>query len=222
MYMTEIRRSDVVGSLLRPGFLTEAYAGRTAGGLALAAFKELEDRAVDAAIALQEACGFEVLTDGEMRRQVFLEQFVSGINGTGAVAAPPVPLRDAQGNVENFVSPLSIVERISYKRSVSTEEYTYARARARREVKVAVPSPFLLWVMWSPTHSAAAYPDPFELFVDAAKIIRAEVLELASLGCRHIQIDAPEILQIHVDPAMRKMFGDLGLPVDRIMSEGVD
>src|ERR1019366_224234 len=47
-------RAEVIGSLLRPGYLKEARSQWTAGKLSTRAFKEVEDRAVDDAIALQE------------------------------------------------------------------------------------------------------------------------------------------------------------------------
>jgi 5-methyltetrahydropteroyltriglutamate--homocysteine methyltransferase len=66
--------ADVVGSLLRPPALLEAQKQLAAGAISHAQFKEIEDRAVDEAIALQESVGLDVLTDGEMRRQSFQSQ----------------------------------------------------------------------------------------------------------------------------------------------------
>ena len=64
-------RTDVVGSLLRPAYLKEARAEYEAGRLTDAEFKQIEDRAVDEAIALQERAGIAVITDGELRRYAF-------------------------------------------------------------------------------------------------------------------------------------------------------
>jgi 5-methyltetrahydropteroyltriglutamate--homocysteine methyltransferase len=47
-------RSDVVGSLLRPAYLIEARQRYAAGAMDAAAFKRIEDRAVDEAVRLQE------------------------------------------------------------------------------------------------------------------------------------------------------------------------
>ena len=52
--MAKFYRAEVIGSLLRPGYLKEARSQWTAGKLSTRAFKEVEDRAVDDAIALQE------------------------------------------------------------------------------------------------------------------------------------------------------------------------
>lgn len=62
-------RADVVGSLLRPTYLREARQGVRQGRVSEAELHAAEDRAVREAIALQEACGLDVITDGEFRRQ---------------------------------------------------------------------------------------------------------------------------------------------------------
>jgi methionine synthase II (cobalamin-independent) len=61
-------RSDVVGSLLRPAYLREARQAAREGRIGPDALRAAEDRAVREAIALQEAAGLDVITDGELRR----------------------------------------------------------------------------------------------------------------------------------------------------------
>ena len=74
-------RSDVVGSLLRPAWLQEARGQVERGTLPAAEFKRIEDRAVDEAVALQEAAGLEVITDGEMRRYAFFGHLIEAVEG---------------------------------------------------------------------------------------------------------------------------------------------
>src|SRR6516225_995075 len=76
--------TDVVGSLLRPVALRKARNEWRAGRLSHAKFKSIEDRAVDEAVALQEAAGLEVVTDGEMRRLSFQSQMTEAVDGFGA------------------------------------------------------------------------------------------------------------------------------------------
>src|SRR5262247_4673753 len=65
----DIARSDVVGSLLRPAYLREVRQGVREGRVSVAELRAVEDRAVLEAIAVQEAAGLDVITDGELRRQ---------------------------------------------------------------------------------------------------------------------------------------------------------
>ena len=75
--------TDVVGSLLRPPELLKARNEIVAGKMTQAAFKAIEDQAVDKAIALQEGVGLEVVTDGEMRRLSFQSQMTEAVAGFG-------------------------------------------------------------------------------------------------------------------------------------------
>jgi hypothetical protein len=64
-----IARSDAVGSLLRPDYLRQARRDTRQGQMSETELHAVEDRAVREAIALQEAVGMDVITDGELRRQ---------------------------------------------------------------------------------------------------------------------------------------------------------
>jgi 5-methyltetrahydropteroyltriglutamate--homocysteine methyltransferase len=76
-------RTDVVGSLLRPAFLLEAREQLDAGKIAEERFAEVEDAAVDEALALQAEAGLDVVTDGEMRRLSFQSQLPAAVDGFG-------------------------------------------------------------------------------------------------------------------------------------------
>ena len=118
-------------------------------------------------------------------------------------------------------NPFTVTGKITQRRKLTIEEFAYNRARATKQVKVTFPSPLLFYTAWSPTLSAAAYKDPYELFIDAAAIIHAEARALADLGCTYIQIDAPDIGSI-VDPENRDLREELGMPTERTLTEGLD
>ena len=87
-------KSDVVGSLLRPAFLMDARAALDRGDLTPAEFKAVEDRAVDEAVALQEAAGLDVVTDGEVRRLAFYGHLVDALEGFDNRAGWSITFRD--------------------------------------------------------------------------------------------------------------------------------
>lgn len=62
-------------------------------------------------------------------------------------------------------------------------------------------------------------PDPFDMFADGARLIQEEIQELARLGCRYVQIDAPEIAQL-VDESQRGVWDRAGILVDRVLTDG--
>jgi 5-methyltetrahydropteroyltriglutamate--homocysteine methyltransferase len=215
-------RADVIGSLLRPRYLWEARAALDAGQVSAAEFKRIEDRAVDAAIALQEGCGLDVVTDGELRRFSFLDQLLGEIEGGTDIQGAAVRFHAQDPSQDwDWHPPVTITGKIRARRQITLEEFTYARARARRPVKVTLPSPLLLYGAWSPELSTAAYADPWEMFADAAAIMREEAKTLARLGCTYIQIDAPDLGTL-VDPENRELRESLGMPTERTLTEGVD
>ena len=90
-------RTDVVGSLLRPTYLKEARAEYEAGRLTAQAFKQVEDRAVSEAVALQERAGLAVVTDGEMRRYAFYGHLIEAVAGFDKYGGWAIPFRDEAG-----------------------------------------------------------------------------------------------------------------------------
>lgn len=214
-------RAEPIGSMLRPGWLTDARRRMRRGEISAAAFKRIEDRAVDEAIALQENAGLAVVNDGEQRRLSFLGSLVETTEGLTRTAGLTKPWRTDAGSVEQLSLGLAATSRLKRRRSLVGEEFAYARARAKAPLKVTLPSPMMLFMFWSPEESSAAYRDPFELFADGAAVIREEISELARLGCEYIQIDAPE-LAILVDPSARaEVFDRNGIDPARVLDEGV-
>jgi 5-methyltetrahydropteroyltriglutamate--homocysteine methyltransferase len=220
--MSDWGRADVVGSLLRPQALRAARAERMAGTLRPAEYKRIEDAAVDAAIALQEECGLDVVTDGEMRRMFFTGVITDALDGIEFVTGAPTTWhRAGSDETETIELPVVVAGKLRRRGSLGTEEFAYARGRASKRLKVTLPSPLMLSYFWSPEHSRAAYDDPFEMFADAAEIIRAQAAELVTMGCEYIQYDAPELATI-VDPAQADFFDGLGIAPARMLTEGID
>ena len=223
--MTNEFRADTVGSLLRPDYLLEARTKFEAGEIAPADYKVVEDRAVDQVIAMQEGAGLDVVTDGELRRHTFIDQLLEAVYGLTPDPASdhiPVPFHDESGSEQSvFKVPMSVTEKLTRRRMMTVEEYAYARAVARRPVKVTLPSPLMLFLGWSPERSRDAYADPFELFADGLALMREEAQELARLGCTYIQVDAPDFGQL-VDESQQQLWEQAGISIERVMTEGVE
>jgi 5-methyltetrahydropteroyltriglutamate--homocysteine methyltransferase len=214
-------RAEVVGSMLRPAYLKEARAAFETSQITTAQFKRIEDRAVDQVIAAQEGAGVEVVTDGEMRRFLFMGPITETVAGIEFVdQGTSMPWASPDGELE-WTSPAAVTATLHKKRSLVAEEYSYARARARLPLKVTVPSPLVLYGFWNTTYSTAAYADPFAMFTDAAAVGRSEIEELVALGCEYIQVDAPELATL-VDPRVRDWAEAQGMPADRMLTEGID
>lgn len=145
-----IYRTDVVGSLLRPPWLVQARQELRAGALPLEAYKEIEDRAVAEAIAIQEQAGVDVVTDGEMRRDIFFDVFVSGMTGFSRAVAHTVRFRGKQAEDAMAVQvPFTVTDKIAARSSPALEQFLAVKDKTERPVKVTLPSPMLIGGFWS-------------------------------------------------------------------------
>lgn len=223
--MTIQAHSDVVGSLLRPAELLDAQAQYERGDLTTAQFKRVEDRAVDQALRLQEECGMDVVTDGEMRRMSFQSQLPASVEGFADWDLDAFLWgewrSDELGDVRIERPPLAVVEKLRRKRFLSTEEFAYARGRTDRILKVTLPSPSLFANFWDPDRSAPAYRSLEEFLGDVATLLREEVDELVRLGATYLQIDAPHY-PLLLDPRYRDFYESRGRPADRWLDLGLE
>ncbi|GAA5038866.1 5-methyltetrahydropteroyltriglutamate--homocysteine methyltransferase [Thermocatellispora tengchongensis] len=213
-------RCQAIGSLLRPGYLVSARAEFKAGRITAAEMKAVEDRAAEEALRLQEAAGLDVVNDGEMRRTSFMDHLLATVPGALEHEAP-IEADSESGGTYTVDNPIAVVERITPARNISVEEYVYLRGRTDRPIKITVPSPLMLYAFWSAERSSAAYPDPFDLFTDWTALLRAQIEELAALGCTRVQIDAPDMALL-VDEEQRQAREALGISVERTVIEGCE
>jgi 5-methyltetrahydropteroyltriglutamate--homocysteine methyltransferase len=132
-------RSETIGSLLRPQYLVDARQQLERGELTAPAFKRIEDRAVDESVALQEAAGLDVVTDGEQRRYAFFGHLVESFEGFDKFGGWAIPFRDDAGVEETIKRPV-VVDKLRWRRHMAAEEFTYLRARTNRPIKVTLLS----------------------------------------------------------------------------------
>ncbi|HEX9420596.1 MAG TPA: cobalamin-independent methionine synthase II family protein [Methylomirabilota bacterium] len=213
-------RSDVVGSLLRPPALVQAREGFEAGRLDAAVFKRIEDQAVDEAIALQEAAGLDVITDGEQRRYAFFGHLIDALDGFDKLGGWAIAFRNEAGEELTFRRPV-VVERLRWRRSMCAEEFSYLRARSRRALKVTLISTQQAAAYYDPERSAGAYPTRDAYLADIVDFTRREVEELVRLGCTYIQIDAPQYAAL-LDPALREGYRRRGSDPDRLIDACIE
>ncbi len=220
-------RTDVVGSLLRPQELLQAQKDVAEQKISQSEFKKIEDQAVDAAVKLQEDAGLDVVTDGEMRRLSFQSQMTEAVAGFGEYDIDAFLWGDWHGDEQvgdrdtGRPASLGVVDKLTRKRHLSSEEFTYLRSRTDRIPKVTLPSPSMWANFWSEEHSTGAYPTLDSFLADVVDILRDEVTELVRLGCEYIQIDAPHY-PLLIDPKTRAFYESQGWDLDRWLAQGIE
>ena len=223
----KIARADVVGSLLRPEYLTKAKERMREGGIDREELRRLEDQAVIEAIELQEAAGIQAITDGEMRRTTWIafipllddplfQAPVGGFEFLDADAGwvdlwkesdgKPVPAETIR---EAFHMPKEpfITSKLELKRDIARDEYASLKQHAHGRTKFNIPSPSWHRIFWHPDYSTGAYPTSDDFIAAVADFYREHIVEpLLSMGCDYIQLDAPNYAQWHIDPGNRAAF----------------
>jgi 5-methyltetrahydropteroyltriglutamate--homocysteine methyltransferase len=213
-------RSDVVGSLLRPDYLKQAREQRAGETLSAATFKRIEDRAVDAAIALQTGAGLDVITDGEMRRYAFYGHFIDSVEGYDKEGGWAIPFHDEQGNELILKRPVAVAP-LKRVRPMCTEEFVYLRARTNHPTKVTLINAQQAAAYYDAEKSKGAYATIDAYLADVVDILRTEVDELVRLGCDYIQIDAPQYAGL-IDPAIREGYRKRGADPDKLLDRCIE
>ena len=213
-------RSETIGSLLRPQYLADARQRLERGEITAPAFKRIEDRAVDESVALQEAAGLDVITDGEQRRYAFFGHLIDAFEGFDKFGGWAIPFRDDAGVEVTLKRPV-VVEKLRWRRHMAAEEFTYLRARTTRAVKVTLLSAQQAAAYYDPDKSRAAYPTRDAYLADLVDLTRREIQELQRLGCEYIQIDAPQYAAL-LDEKIREGYRQRGSDPDRLLEACIE
>jgi len=206
--------------LLRPQFLADARQQLERGEIDPAAFKRIEDRAVDEAVRLQEAAGLDVVTDGEQRRYAFFGHLVDALEGFDKFGGWAIPFRDEAGTEVTLKRPV-VVDKLRWRRQMSVEEFTSLRGRTSRPVKVTLVSAQQAAAYYDPDKSRAAYPTRDAYLADLVDFTRREIQELRRLGCEYVQIDAPQYAAL-LDEKIREGYRQRGSDPDHLLDACIE
>ncbi len=199
--MTTTLHADHIGSLLRPPELIEARRQQRAGKIGDERLREIEDESILKALDLQKAAGIEIFTDGEYRRETFLDPLTQGMEG---LTRQPVPV-DAPGRrwqgphaehanamAEEFDTYLATVVAGKLSRSgrLTGGEAAFMAKHSPGPWKITMPGPMLRALQMYRPDVSAGYGSALEVARDMATIMADEVRELAAEGVSYMQLDS--------------------------------
>jgi 5-methyltetrahydropteroyltriglutamate--homocysteine methyltransferase len=182
--------ADHCGSLLRPADLREARRAHALGRLDAERLREIEDRAVLEALALQRKVGLGIYSDGEFRRKFYnqametaFEGVVSG--GPNFERYPHLRSIDFDENPELAPPNPRVVSRLRARGRIAAHEAAFLQSHAPGPFKITLPSPAMATRAWLRREEGqAAYPTFEALIRDLAAL-------LVDSGVPYIQVDAP-------------------------------
>src|SRR5687768_6506954 len=194
--------TSVIGSLPRPTFVKELIADDSPHSAD--EYERLMGSAIRYAVALQEAAGLDVVTDGEWWRKSYIGVIAELAHGFELSRNP------ADGRPWTVV-----VDRLSPKQpGFIAREVAFLKPLTKRQLKATVPAPALLGErMWDPVKSAKAYPKRDDFVRDCVPILRREVELLRDEGVSIVQVDDPHLC-LFVDSEVRSQYDDANKAAD--------
>ncbi|HEY7221527.1 MAG TPA: methionine synthase [Candidatus Binatia bacterium] len=213
-------RADVVGSLLRPAHLKQAYAERDQAKISADELTRIEDEAIRKAVRLQEDVGLDVITDGEFRRLNFQDSFAASVSGFDARAVDlsfmeslsregkPLQRWDpyhVAGEGAAILQRRPVSQKLRLARNLPLEEYRFVSTVARKPAKVTLVGPDRITQRFDYQNSKSVYWSTEDFVADVVRIEREIVRSLIDAGCRYIQIDAPSYTAYVDGPSLQEM-----------------
>ena len=216
-------RADHVGSLLRPDEVKQARVSFSEGSINSDQLKEVEDKAVLAALERQKSIGIDVFTDGEFRRGGFQNDLVEAVEGFMPSDSPAV-VRTwlGPGGAPQEQGTRQVVgAKLRQTRRLTGNQTPFVMANAPGPVKVTVPSPSQFpAISYLAGITDQFYPTRSDLIRELSGIVKSEVAALAEDGVAYIQLDAPRY-SYYVDTKWREHLRGLGEDPDRMFMEAV-
>ena len=166
-----------------------------------------QDDAIRVAVAEMERAGLDVLTDGEIRRESYFNQFANALDGIDLNSPGEAISRAGRPTpVPRVVGP------VRRNRPVLVRDVAYLRAITDRQIKVTVPGPFTMTRLVQDEY----YNDPDALVAAYADVVNDELKDLKLAGADIVQLDEP-YLQSHAEEA-----GDRGIEAINRALDGIE
>jgi 5-methyltetrahydropteroyltriglutamate--homocysteine methyltransferase len=212
-------RSEVVGSLLRPEYLKGAFERADRGEITEEQLIEVQDRAGLEAIAVQEAAGIDVITDGEVRRRFWFDPLTASLSGYNPEVPAPVPFSAGGGKQTDAPPKLpAVTDRLEYRRNLPLAEFSFLEAHAHTPVKTTIAGMTYASVLWVPGFSDTVYPDRDEYMAVALELMKRVVGEVVDAGTTYVQLDSPRYTHL-VSEEGKENLRRVGLATDTWLGE---
>jgi 5-methyltetrahydropteroyltriglutamate--homocysteine methyltransferase len=218
--MTIQFRADNIGSFLRPPDLLAARAKETDP----ARLRELEDECILRALAKQKELGFEIFSDGELRRRNFMSDFTDAVEYFDLgdeVARNWGATGKAQGSHVSHVTGI-VSTKLRQIRPLTGHELPFLKKHSPGAIKMMLPSATQFpAIAFKNGVTDKFYKDHSALLWDIVEIMKKDFATLASDGVQYIQIDAPRY-SYYVDPKWREWIkNEMGQEPEEALDEAI-
>lgn len=196
-------RADQVGSFLRPLELLEVRADEAHSQR----LRAIEDRHIQRIVAKQKKLGFEIFSDGELRRRNFMSDFTDAVEGFDLGNALVRSWNAGSGDA-TAVAVSSVTGIVTFKlrqvHRLTGHELPFMKQHSPGAIKMTLPSATQFpAISWKRGITDKVYPTHSDLLWDIVPIMKGEMQALAGEGVAYLQIDAPRY-SYYIDPKWRE------------------
>jgi 5-methyltetrahydropteroyltriglutamate--homocysteine methyltransferase len=218
--MPAAHRADHVGSFLRPAGLLEARGQAASDGARL---KSIEDREILRVLAKQKEIGFDVFTDGELRRRNFMSDFTDAVEGFDLGDAVSRSWKAGEKEAAPVSSVTGIVtSKLRAVRRLTGHELPFMKSHSPGAIKMTLPSATQFpAISFKRGVTDSVYPTHSALLWDIVEIMKSDLAGLSAEGVNYIQIDAPRY-SYFMDPKWREWIRkEMNVEPDALLDESI-
>ena len=140
-------------------------------------------KAIKDIIELQDEIGIDILTDGEVRREHYINYHMRHLDG---VDFKVLNKKSSRNDAYTYMAP-TIIGKIKPNKHFLSVDLKMAKLFTNKDVKITIPGPMTI----VDTFYNKYYDSTRDLLEDLSEAINYEILYLVENGCKHIQIDEP-------------------------------
>ena len=145
---------------------------------------EAQDDATRLAVASQLACGIDVVTDGEIRRESYSNRFATALEGIDLEHPGTTTGRGSGARTTVVPRVAGPIRRV---RPVEVDDVRFLRSLTEHPIKITLPGPFTM----SQQAEDDFYGDESEVALAYARAVNEEVRDLFAAGADVVQLDEP-------------------------------
>ncbi|NLU33750.1 MAG: cobalamin-independent methionine synthase II family protein [Wolinella succinogenes] len=171
-------------------------------------FRELIKNQSAKIVKIQEECGVDILTSGELSRDNYCSFVASKLSGVTLMSM--VEMLDFIEDKEAFEEILTkldvpgfsiknaiCTDKVRHDQNLVLDELSLLQSLTQKPLKMTLPGPYLLTrSMWLPALSGKHYASKEELGHDVVTMLKQEIDALASQGVYMIQLDEPVLTEV--------------------------
>ncbi len=212
--------AEHIGSFIRPSELLAARHNPATDSCRLHA---LEDTHIQHVLKKQQELGFEIFTDGELRRSNFMSDFTDAVEGfdLGDATARAWQTGQAQAGGVSKVTGI-VTARLRQVRPLTGHELSFLKTHSPGAIKMTLPSATQFpAISFKRGITDKVYGDHLELLWDIVEIMKSDLAKLATEGVAYIQIDAPRY-SYYMDPKWREWIrAEMQIDPDVLLDESI-